>query len=384
MPYARQTLSQLLITVENDITSYMGGVNPQLRFSNLNVMSRVFAALLYTQTEYLDYISKQAIPVTSTNESLMAWAALKGLQLTPAAAAMGTVQFTGAVGALVTDGTILIRSDGELYEVPIGYGGSINNSGVFNTTIVSATPGNLSNLTLGSPAQTLSTQIPINGVLSTVTLTSSLTGGADVETQASLLARLIQLFSNPPQGGALQDYVTWGLGFPGVTRVWVAGPSIMGAGTVTVYFAMDSVELAFNGIPQGTNGGSEYENRISTAAGDQLHLANYLYPLRPATAIVWSMAPVAEPLNLTLAEVPADATIRADITAALASFLIREATVGGTINADLTAGGTVRISQLWDAINQVPGLDFFEIVSPTADVTVATGQLSTPGSITYD
>lgn len=387
MPYARPTLPTLIQQVQSDVASRLYGTNPWLPYSDLQILSYVFAGLQYSQFGYLDWISKQAIPVTSTDEALNAWAALKGLSLIPAAPASGTATFSGTPGSLVSDGTICVRADGTLYEIPVGDGGTLADDGIFTTTLIAVTAGAASNMAQGDPPSFLNLQNPIAGVLSRVTLASDFVGGADTETQESLRARLIEKFSNPPQGGSLSDYITWALAFPGVTRAWSAGPAIMGAGSVTVYFMMDNTEAAFNGIPQGSNGVSQYENRgpypLAHATGDQLLLADYLYPLRPATAIVWSMAPVAVPLNITLAEVPADQDLRGRITTALTDFCLRKASPGGVTLADLSPGGIVRVSQLEDAISAVTGLEFFELISPIVDVVVGTGRINVPGTITY-
>jgi uncharacterized phage protein gp47/JayE len=385
VPYQRPTQNTIITNLQQAVTSYLGSANPLLRFSDLNVLIRVFANLLYVQYQYLDYISLNAIPSTAVDESLFTWAALKSLTLTPATPAQGTVQFSGTPGSLVSDGTVVVNAQlGVLYAVPDGYGGSIGDGGTFQTTVIATTAGSISNVEM--PA-TLALQNPATGIQPAVTLVTDISGGTDVETEDSLRARMIQAFSNPSQGGALQDYVTWSLAFAPVTRCWVGGPSVMGAGTVSVWFMEDIVESEFNGIPQGRNGGSQYDSRLVTATGDQLALANYLFPLRPATAIVWCLAPSPVDLNITLAEVPSDSTIRANISAAVSSFLVRTATPGGSINADLSAGGTMRVSQLWTAIADVPGLDYFEITlingSAPADITVSTGELLIPGTITY-
>jgi uncharacterized phage protein gp47/JayE len=41
------------------------------------------------------------------------------------------------------------------------------------------------------------------------------------------------------------------------------------------------------------------------------------------------------------------------------------------------------VSQLEDAISAVDGLDYFELISPTMDVSVGVGQIHVPGTITY-
>jgi len=69
----------------------------------------------------------------------------------------------------------------------------------------------------------------------------------------AFVARYIDLYRQPPQGGDLFDYIEWALEVPGVTRAW-CNPLGMGTGTVVVYPCSMSSESAFSGVPQGTNG----------------------------------------------------------------------------------------------------------------------------------
>jgi uncharacterized phage protein gp47/JayE len=389
LPFQRPTIQQIIQQNQAQILSYLPGTNPYLPGSDLQILAYVLGGLQYLRYGYLDWIAQQAIPVTATGESLSAWAALKGLELEAATPATGSVQFSGTPGATIPDLTILVRADGYLYAIPTGFGGTIGGGGTFSTTAVATTAGIASNFVTGSPYSTLQLQTSLSGVLNTVTVTSNFTGGADVETEDSLRTRLIELFSNPPQGGCLADYVTWALAAtPAITRAWSAGPPVMGPGSVSVYFMEDEVEAAYSGVPQGDNGVSTYESRGPTATGDQLIIANALYNLRPATAIVYAMAPSAVAIPITLAEVPVNATIRSAISTAYSSFFIMNASPVGVLLPDLTAGGTVRLSELYDEISAVSGLDYFEITSwnstTPADITLSeTGQIAIPGIISF-
>jgi hypothetical protein len=90
------------------------------------------------------------------------------------------------------------------------------------------------------------------------------------------------------------------------------------------------------------------------------------------------------PLQLTLAEVPNDPTIRGNVAAAIAGLCIRLASPGGAwIVPNQTRGGILRRSDIEDAIAAVPNLDHFLLVSPTVDVISATGVIPIPGSPTY-
>lgn len=229
----------------------------------------------------------------------------------------------------------------------------------------------------------LTLQTPASGVNASFSVTAIIVLGTDLESEDSVRSRTLEAFANPAQGGALADYVTWTLRIAGVTRAWVSD-SIAGTGTVTVYFMMDNIRSYQFGLPTGTNGASSNEHRAVAATGDQLVVANALYSLRAATALVYVCSPVGVPLQLTLSEVPNDSTIRGNISAAIAGLCIRLASPGGAwIVPNQTRGGILRLSDIEDAIAAVPNLDHFLLVSPTADVISPTGIIPIPASPTY-
>lgn len=381
MPYARETLPQLINSTQADIQSRLSGVDPWLPFSDLQILAYVFAAMSYTRYGYLDYISLNAVPVTAIQENLEAWAALKGITRIAAQPATGTITFSGNVGVVVSEFTEVVRSDGVGYIVPQGHGGTIGMDGTF-TTIATAIDGGLNtNLIAGG---SLALFGPIAGVNPTVIVTADFTGGTDIEGDDSLRNRMIFAFSHPVQGGNLDDYVSWMLQLPQVTRAWAVGPYHYGPGTVTAYFMEDITRFAESGIPQGTNGASQFEERLFHATGDQLTIANHLYPLRSATALIFVQAPVGVALNLEISGVPADATIQAACREALRSVILRTAVPVGVLRPDDTYGGVVYLSDIEDAIAAVPGVDHFVILQPTNDVVLPNpGEISIPGTIFF-
>jgi uncharacterized phage protein gp47/JayE len=379
MPYARQTLTQLIQQTAASIQSSLLGADPLLRRAVLTVLSRVLAGQLHEQYAYLDWIARQAVPFTSSGENLVGWAALRNLQPNPPTFGSFTVQSTGNnLSTLVAPGATLLRSDGASYSASAGGVADVN--GNITLTISASLSGSASNLTIGS---NVSLSSPASGVNSTFTVTAVIANGTDLETDDSLRSRMLEAFANPLQGGDLADYVTWALAIPGVTRAWVAD-SLAGTGTVTVYFMMDNIRAYQFGIPAGANGASSNELRAPSAAGDQLIVANTLYTKRAATALVYACAPVGAPLQLTLQEVPNDPTIRGNISAAIAGLCIRLASPGGAwLVPQQTHGGILRLSDIEDAIAAVPNLDHFLVLSPTSDVISSTGLIPIPGAITY-
>lgn len=361
MPYSRPTLSDLRAQVAQDITAAVSAGTDLLRRAVLRVLGDVQAAMAHLHYGYLDWIARQAVPFTAVDEALEGWAALKGVTRKAATAATGSVTFAGTPGALVPGGTSVTRYDGAAYTtgdaVAIGSGGSAT------VTVTAVEAGSAGNATAGA-AMALSAAVV--GVQSAGTA-GNLTGGADAETDDELRTRMLAAYATTPMGGAQADYVSWALEVPGVTRAWCL-PNGAGVGTVVVYVMLD--EAHPDGFPVGTDGVSSSEPRSVAATGDQLAVANHLWPLAPVTALVTVVAPVAQPIAFTIAGVPV--SYRSAVSAALSAQL----------RHDGSPGGTVRIAALWAAVRSL-GLTTFDINIPSDDVTATAGHLPTLGTITW-
>lgn len=373
MPFARPLLSDLRTQVAQDISAALPGSDPLLRFSNLGVMGAVQAALAHLHYGYLDWISQQAQPFTATGEFLEAWAALKSVYRLAAASANGTVTFTGTNGTVIPSGTPLVRGDGKKFTTTAL--GTISGGAVTVPARADADPGGLvgafGNSATGS-AMTLGAAIA--GVNSGGVVAAAFTGGADIETDTSLRTRMLLAYQNPAHGGSLQDYISWSLEVAGVTRVWVV-PHGFGAGTVVVYVMFDASEAAYGGFPQGTNGCAAGETRAGVALGDQLAVANHIFPLQPVTALVYVVAPAPNTINFTISGIlGASPTTKAAISAAI---------VAGFAAQGAASGSTVALSSIEAAIANVPGTTGFLITSPSTNIVSSVGQLPVLGSITY-
>lgn len=386
--YPRPTLSQLRAQAAADIQGSLPGADALLRFSNLNVLAAVLAALTNGNYGYLDWIAGQATPFTATAEYLEAWAALKNITRNAPTIASGSVQFTGTTGLSIPAGTSIVRGDGVLYTT----GAAVTlAAGVATATITAVNAGSVAN----SAAATLFTLgTAIAGINSTGTATTAITGGTDAETDGSLRSRMLQAYAAAPQGGDLADYVTWALAVPGVTRAWNGGV-VGGAGTVRVYFMMDVAESAFGGFPQGTNGVATNETRATAATGDQLAVANYIYPLRPVTALVYAYAPINNPVAFTITGTAAwSAPTKTAVQAAMAAVFTAQAAPGGVTDASGNVVGLVQLSAIEAAIAAVSGTGGFVITamscpngtisaSPDGNITANAGYLATLGTVTF-
>ncbi|MDR5765048.1 baseplate J/gp47 family protein [Caballeronia sp. LZ028] len=355
-----------------DINSALQGADATLRRTVLKVVGKVQAGMSNLQMGYLDWIAKQAVPFTAEDEYLEGWAALKKVYRKAATPAQLTASFAGVVGTVLNAGTPVARGDGAEYSTAstatVGVGGSLS------VTIVAASAGADGN---ADPGTTVALGVAVAGLQSSGTITGTVASGADIEDNDDLRTRMLAAYQNTPQGGDLNDYVGWALAVPGVTRAWCA-PNGFGAGTVVIYTMWDAAEASHGGFPQGTNGCSQYDKgpggtpRGTVATGDQLIVADTIVNEQPVTALVYSCAPVANNLTLTLSGLTGTSTsTRAAISAAISDVLFR--------NGD-PRSGTINRSDIESAIASVSGTSGFVIT--LVQGVVGTTTTTYPGNIT--
>lgn len=384
MPYARPTLTQLRAQTAADLQVSPAGSDPLLRFSSLNVLGRALAGLANEQYGYTDWVALQSNPFTAEDEFLEAWAALKNVfreaatqagALTP-----GQIAFPATGTNQIPAGTLVTRGDGVEYTTtslgtPSGGFVTVNAQAKADPTGLTGAFGNCAVGTV----MTLGTSIA--GISSTGSVTVAFTGGADIEKDDSLRSRMLFAYQNPPQGGAVPDYITWAKQVSGVTRAW-CNPNGFGAGTVVVYAMLDSAESGNGGFPVGTNGVAAAETRGVAATGDQLTIANYIYPLRPATALVYVCAPNQQVVNFTISgSANFSAATKALIESAIAGVFVM---FGSPIGSVAGQNGTIYLSYIESAIAAIAGTTGFVITSPTGNIVGTTGQLPVLGNVTWN
>lgn len=377
MPWPRPTYTALKQDVAQDIAGQLQGTDPTLRFAVLTIIGKVVARLANLHYSFQDWIAKMSVPFTAENEYLLGWAALKNVtlkQATYAGATGGAVTFSNCTPTIpIPAGTPLVRGDGFVF-LTLGTV-VVNGSGIAIVTPIAQSTGAAGNTPLNGILQLGTT---IAGIQTNGSVSTAITGGNDAETLDQLRSRMLQVYQNTPQGGAQADYVKWTLEVPGVTRAWVV-PVGMGPGSVLVYFMEDVTESAFNGFPQGTNGGATAETRIGAATGDQLAVANYLYgsntvSRQPVGALVYVVAPTANTINFTIDHIlSASAAVKAQIALAIAGVFLEFGVPGGTVD----------LSDIEAAIAAVPGSEGFVIASPTDNIVSGAGALPVLGTVTY-
>lgn len=370
MPYARPTLTQLRQQALQDVLD--GGitnVSAVLRFSVISVICYALAGLAYLHYGYLDWIAKQAVPWTATDEYLAGWAAFKGIYRKDATAASGTVSFAASGTATIPAGTSIALSGG-LQAITTAESTTVG--GICTAPARCTTAGAGGNVSAGRIA-TLSSPVP--GIQAVGAVVIDFTGGADVEAEEDFRSRMLVKWQTGGDNGKKQDYIDYALAVPGITRAWV-NPLGFGAGTVVVYVMLDNANAATGGFPVGTNGARTGDTRYTTATGDQLTVADALFPSQPVEALVIICAPVAQPVDFVITDLGTENTAnnQAQIKNALADMFRRLSAPGGTIHPNS-----------WDEALSTIGLKTFNVSAPTVPITGANaGAMPTLGAITFE
>ncbi|WP_175725173.1 baseplate J/gp47 family protein [Burkholderia ambifaria] len=386
MPFQRKTLSTLISEVAADISSALPGADALLRFAVLRVIGKVQAGLTNLQFGYLDWIAKQAVPFTAEDEHLEGWAALKKVYRKPASQAQLTAQFTGTVGKVLSAGTSVVRGDGVSYTTSTT--GTVGAGGTVTVTIVADVAGTSGNADTGT---VVSLGAAVDGIQTAGTVTGNVSAGADIELDDDLRDRMLGAYQESRQGGDVEDYVGWAKDVAGVTRAWCA-PNGFGAGTVVIYTMWDNAEAGHGGFPQGTDGVSQFDKgpggvpRGAIATGDQLVVANSIVTEQPVTALVYSCAPIANNLTITLSGLTSATTAtRAAIFAAIADVLFRNGDPrAGTINRDDISAAIRSVAGTGGfLVNLIQGVVGSTTTTYPGNITSGFGQLPVLANVLY-
>jgi uncharacterized phage protein gp47/JayE len=354
MPFTRPTLAELRDRIRQDFGARLPGADALLRQSNLRVIADVLAELSNAQFDYETWLAGQLFPDTCETVFLDRWASIWGVDREPAAFAVGTLTVTGTPGAVVPESATWQRSDNVLYDADAA--ATIGAGGTAAVPVTASVAGAAGNAAPNTQVQAVTTATGVQRAA--MVAEPGLAGGADVETDEHLRARLLLRIQLPPQGGSASDYVEWALEVPGVTRAWVY-PQEFGAGTVVVRFMMDDVR-APDGFP---------------TPADVAIVQAHLDLMRPVTAQVYVLAPLPLPVNVTVQDLfPPD---RPDVQAAANAELV------DTFRRNAIPGATIYVSWLWEAVSVAVGERHHHIIVPPGDVVCPIGYLAVLGTVTY-
>lgn len=333
------------------------GIWPNL----FTVIAKMKAVLAYEIHLRLAWLYKQLF--ASTADEL--WLARHGFELgitrVPAKVATGWATVSCPAGTVIPYGVTYRRADGALFRTrtsAIGAGAS--------------TPIELEAITAGVAGNTGAGEIlalvdigVVTDLGGTATIGSGgLGGGADAEPIETLRQRILDRKRNPPQGGSDTDWIRWTKESSGaITRVFV--DSFIGdAREVWITFLRTN---RTNGIPTEAD-----------VAAVQAYVADPVR--RPTTARVTVVAPVAQPVNITLQGLSPDSeAIRAAVEAELDALFTERV-------APATPSRSFTLWRAWisEAVSRATGEDKHVLVSPATDLVYTTGgQMPVRGAVNF-
>lgn len=312
----------------------------------LGVLSRVPALTLFESYLYQQYLSAELMPDTAV-DTLDEHANIWGVPRLQPSQAIGNLLIQAPAGAALpagieaTDGTNRWRTSAAA---------TVPASGTASVPALAEAAGSAGNL----GASTLLTLVsPVFGVAVTAVSADAngFQGGADLEGDDALRARLLARIRDPGAGGKASDYVQWakdaGAAYATAVASWV------GPGTVGVVVAMAG--------PRAPT--PDELARIDAA----------IQVLRPVTAEVVTVGAALVPVPVTLRLDPDTVATRAGAQAALVSFFAQDAQIGGVLAR----------SRLDAAVSSGSGEFEHHTLSPADDVDPGRAGLPVFGGVTF-
>lgn len=334
MPFIVKDYRQIRADILRDISNNKFAVNAYVgEDSDYAIRANATATSIEGLYEHQQWIARQIFADTADIDILETrHAAPRGINRKVAAFATGSVRVTGSVGSPVPIGTEAKSNSGLSYITTVA--GVIGSGGSADIAAKAALTGLAGNQIAGA-ALTL-TAAP-RGTQSQATIVS-MTGGTDIETPESLLARVLFDMRLPPSGGAKHDYYKWALEVPGVTDAYV----------FVQRRAINGVDVVIE-----TNGGLPSAQLIAD-------VTSYINARCPLCVDLLVMAPTLLPVNIA-GQLVLSGTILSDAQVGCNSILQE-------YFATLQVGDVVRRVKVESLITSVTGVVDVVLTNPLANV----------------
>ena len=278
------------------------------------------------------WIVRQIFADTADSDNLELHARTRGLRRKVATTATGNVTLTGEPGTPVNAG-LEIRRDSLAWVTTEE--GTLPENGQLTVRASSSAAGTSGNMTSALGATLVSAPYGIDSAV----MVGVMAGGTEIETDAALLARYLELIRRPPAGGNQYDYRRWALEVDGVTGAFVY-PLRRGLGTVDI--AITSAD----GLPSA-----------EIIAATQQYIDN----VRPVTA------------SNTVIFAPTIKTVNFEFEMTLSGIGFDDAT--SQVNAIVTTavnrlqpGESLIRSQISALILTIPGVTDIDMIAPSRNV----------------
>lgn len=353
--FKARTLDVISRAVRGDLRRELPESDATIWPNTLAVLSKVFAMAVHLVELRAEWIYRQTFASTADTRQLERHAYEYGLFRKPASAASGEIATTGAADTIYPAG--LAWLSGATRFVAASDARSDVDGNVTFLVVADAT-GAATNRAADETMALLDAALAPTLDVSATVGAAGIGGGADVETDESLRARVLDRKRRPPQGGATSDYEQIARAMPGVAAAW-AYSWINGAGTVGVWFL-------FAGRPNG----------IPTAA-DVAALAEWIEGRRLIRARLSVAAPLPVPVDIVIGGLKNDtARVREAIRASLEAMFAKRSRPG-------VAPDPFSFSRSWisEAISAATGEDSHILIAPVDDLRFDDGSMAVLGDI---
>lgn len=342
------TRAELVQRIKADYRLELGSDVPRRSWENASVVAQM--ALSKGLYGYLTWVHRQAYYDTSDDVYFARWMDIFGVDFKPAVEWQGTADITGTDGTIVPAGSTLVRADGSAYTV----GEEVEISGTTEISLIASTADLNSNNDNGQP---LSFSPPISGVSSTATVTATTQTGTDAESREDAEPRLALRLETPPRGGSYEDYVTWCLQVPGVTRAFPYLPAT--PNEVWLICLRDNDGTGTDILPDST---------------ERDEIFDYVETKRPYTVTIEVPAVVAVTVDVEIANLTPDTpSIRASIEASLADLFAREG----------EPASTMALSRISAAISEAEGETSHVLNDPSSPVVTEWNEVPILGTVSF-
>lgn len=301
--------------------------------SDFYVRASAVASAIEGLYQHQQWVVRQIFPDAADVDMMETHAALRRITRKAANKASGTIAFTGTAASAIPIGTEAKSVAGIAFVTTAA--GVLDGTGNATIAAQASLAGAAGNLAAAATLALTAAPAGVNGAASIVTML----GGTDIEADAALLGRLLDVLRNPPSSGNTADYKRWALEVAGADQAYVY-PQRRGAGTT------DVIITSAGGLPSAQLI-TDVQTHIDAARPVGV---NTLSVLAPAIVLV-NIAVQVKLSGITLA----DATTK--ITAAVDGYF-----------ATLKPGDTYVKSVSEASISDIPGITDRAVTSPAANV----------------
>ena len=428
------TADEVVQRAKVDVQRELEGSNPFLKNHWLLAKITAIANRIFDFYIQLEQAVKISFPDTTSGTFLARWSSIFGTPKTPATQSTGNIAATGTDTTVIASATNYQSSDGLIYastaiatitaqslsvtsltrvgsivtaitlvnhnlasNVPVTMSGAVETeyNGLVTITVTGlnsftydivgspttpATGTLLADFTAASvPVQSvdlgadvnqdldaiLSLQSPIAGVDNSASVDfGELGGGVDEESDPDNKIRLLDRIQNPISHFSIAEIENQAKLIAGVTRVFVQ-PITPALGQVTIYFMRDNDD---DPIPSASE--------VTTVKDKILEIK----PANTSDDDVIVLAPVAVVTAFTFTSIfPDTSTMRTSIEASLAQFFDEETAVGVDVDQDKYRAAIANTidTETGDEVSS------FTLSTPTGDITIASGEIGTLGTVTF-